>query len=65
MGQKAGNSQFGAAHAPLGNNAEDMVSSGYNESEAMALFEGQRVSGFVQEPYTAKGIAEKVKACLG
>ena len=41
-----------------------VVSSGYGESEAMPLFQGQRVSGFVQKPYTAKGIAEKVKACL-
>jgi DNA-binding NarL/FixJ family response regulator len=43
---------------------EVVVSSGYSESEAMALFGGQRVSGFVQKPYTAKGIAEKVKECL-
>jgi CheY-like chemotaxis protein len=43
---------------------EVVVSSGYSESEAMTLFHGQRVSGFVQKPYTSKGIAEKVKACL-
>ena len=42
-----------------------VVSSGYSESEAMPLFDGQRVSGFVQKPYTSKAIAEKVKACLG
>jgi CheY-like chemotaxis protein len=42
-----------------------VVSSGYSESEAMPLFRGQRVSGFVQKPYTANGLAEKVKACLG
>ena len=42
-----------------------VVSSGYSESEAMPLFEGQRVSGFVQKPYTSKAIAEKVKDCLG
>jgi DNA-binding NarL/FixJ family response regulator len=42
-----------------------VVSSGYSESEAMALFAGQRVSGFVQKPYTSKRIAEKVKECLG
>ena len=42
-----------------------VVSSGYSESEAMPLFDGQRVSGFVQKPYTSQGIAEKVKECLG
>jgi hypothetical protein len=28
------------------------------------MFQGQRVSGFIQKPYTSKGIAEKVKDCL-
>jgi PAS domain S-box-containing protein len=41
-----------------------LVSSGYSESETMALFKGQRVSGFIQKPYTGAGLAEKVKACL-
>jgi hypothetical protein len=41
-----------------------VVSSGYSESEAMPLFEGQRVCGFIQKPYTTKGIAERVKAAL-
>ena len=42
-----------------------MVSSGYSEAEAMTLFKGQRVSGFIQKPYTSTGLAEKVKVCLG
>jgi two-component system, chemotaxis family, CheB/CheR fusion protein len=42
-----------------------LVSSGYSESEAMRLFDGQRVSGFIQKPYTSTGIAEMVKQCLG
>jgi PAS domain S-box-containing protein len=42
-----------------------VVSSGYSEAETMALFKGQQVSGFVQKPYTSKGLAEKVKVCLG
>jgi len=42
-----------------------VVSSGYSEAETMILFKGQRVSGFIQKPYTAAGLAEKVKACLG
>ncbi len=41
-----------------------LVSSGYSESETMTLFNGQRVSGFIQKPYTGAGLAEKVKACL-
>jgi CheY-like chemotaxis protein len=42
-----------------------VISSGYSEAETMTLFQGQRVSGFVQKPYTFKGLAEKVKVCLG
>jgi two-component system, cell cycle sensor histidine kinase and response regulator CckA len=42
-----------------------VVSSGYSESEAMPFFQGQRVSGFVQKPYTSNKLAEKVKECLG
>jgi CheY-like chemotaxis protein len=41
-----------------------MVSSGYSEAEAMTLFRGQQVSGFIQKPYTSRGIAEKVKVCI-
>jgi len=42
-----------------------LVSSGYSEDETMTLFGGQRVTGFIQKPYTSMGIAEKVKACIG
>ena len=42
-----------------------MVSSGYSEAETMVLFEGQRVAGFIQKPYTAAALAEKVKVCMG
>ena len=42
-----------------------VMSSGYSESETMLLMKGQHVSGFIQKPYTAAGLAEKVKACLG
>jgi hypothetical protein len=31
----------------------------------MVLFEGQRVAGFIQKPYTAAALAEKVKVCMG
>jgi signal transduction histidine kinase len=41
-----------------------VVSSGYSEVEAMTVFKGQRVSGFIQKPYTSRGLAEKVKGCI-
>jgi PAS domain S-box-containing protein len=44
--------------------AKVAVSSGYSEAETMALFKGQKVSGFIQKPYTSKGLAEKVKAWI-
>ncbi|MGP8247529.1 MAG: PAS domain-containing protein [Bryobacteraceae bacterium] len=42
-----------------------LVSSGYSESETMALFKGQPVTGFIQKPYTVAGLAERVRICLG
>ena len=42
-----------------------LVSSGYSEDETMTVFGGQRVTGFIQKPYTSKGIAEKVNVCIG
>jgi PAS domain S-box-containing protein len=42
-----------------------VVSSGYSEAETMTLFHGQRVSGFIQKPYTSTELAEKVKVCAG
>ena len=42
-----------------------LVSSGYSEAETMTLFKGQRVSGFIQKPYTSSGLAEKIKICVG
>jgi len=41
-----------------------VVSSGYSEEEAMRLFRGQRVSGFLQKPYTATRLAELVAGTL-
>ena len=37
------------------------MSSGYSEAEALTMFRGQRVSGFVQKPFTASALVEKVK----
>ncbi|HWD00308.1 MAG TPA: PAS domain S-box protein [Candidatus Sulfopaludibacter sp.] len=41
-----------------------LVSSGYSETETMALFEGQQVCGFIQKPYTSNRLLEKVKTSL-
>jgi PAS domain S-box-containing protein len=41
-----------------------LVSSGYNEMEALRSFEGYRVAAFVQKPYTANSLAAKVKLAL-
>ena len=35
------------------------------QEDAGILFKGQRVSGFIQKPYTSMGIAEKVEICIG
>jgi PAS domain S-box-containing protein len=43
---------------------EVVVSSGYGEEQAMKLFAGQHVSGFIQKPYTADRLLEKVAAAL-
>ncbi|MBV9746275.1 MAG: response regulator, partial [Acidobacteriia bacterium] len=45
-------------------NLEVLVSSGYAEVETMRLFTGQRVSGFVQKPYTPARLAKKVIGAL-
>ncbi len=42
-----------------------VISSGYTESEAMRMFQGMRVSGFIQKPYTTTQLAEQVKAAIG
>jgi two-component system, cell cycle sensor histidine kinase and response regulator CckA len=41
-----------------------LVSSGYSEAEAMAIFHGKKVSGFVQKPYTAAMLAGKIKTAI-
>jgi CheY-like chemotaxis protein len=42
-----------------------VLSSGFNEAEAIQRFAGQRLSGFIQKPYTAAQLAAKVKTVLG
>ena len=41
-----------------------VVSSGYSQAEAMRLFHGARVSGFIQKPYTVQQLAKEVKLAL-
>jgi signal transduction histidine kinase/ActR/RegA family two-component response regulator len=38
-----------------------ILSSGYDEADAMARFRGARLAGFIQKPYTAAQLAETVK----
>jgi CheY-like chemotaxis protein len=41
-----------------------VVSSGYSEEETLALFDDRQVSGFLQKPFTAQALAERVQAAL-
>ena len=41
-----------------------VLSSGYNEAEAIQRFAGEQLSGFIQKPYTAAQLAEKVKQVM-
>jgi PAS domain S-box-containing protein len=41
-----------------------IVSSGYSEAEALRVFGGASVSGFIQKPYTAQALAREVKLVL-
>jgi len=41
-----------------------LVSSGYSETETMALFQGYEVSGFLQKPYAPSHLAEKIRFAL-
>ena len=41
-----------------------LLSSGYNEVEAVQRFAGKGLAGFIQKPYTASALAEKVKDVL-
>jgi PAS domain S-box-containing protein len=41
-----------------------LLTSGYNEVEAVQRFAGKGLAGFIQKPYTAAALAEKVKEVL-
>jgi CheY-like chemotaxis protein len=42
-----------------------LMSSGYDEAEAMHRITGGEVTGFIQKPYTAAQLFEKVRQALG
>jgi nitrogen-specific signal transduction histidine kinase/CheY-like chemotaxis protein len=42
-----------------------ILSSGYDEQEATSKFKGKSIAGFIQKPYTAARLAEKIKKVLG
>ena len=42
-----------------------LLSSGYNEVEAIRRFTGKGLAGFIQKPYSAMTLAEKVRTALG
>jgi PAS domain S-box-containing protein len=42
-----------------------LLSSGFNESEAVQRFSGKGLAGFVQKPYTARQITQGIKRALG
>ena len=42
-----------------------ILSSGYNEGEAVRRFAGKGLAGFIQKPYSATTLAQKVRAVMG
>ena len=45
-------------------NACVLLSSGFSETEALRRFAGKSLAGFIQKPYTAAQLAQRVKAIL-
>ena len=45
-------------------NARVLLSSGFNEVDAIGRFTGKGIAGFLQKPYTAAQLAEKIKQTL-
>jgi PAS domain S-box-containing protein len=45
-------------------NVRVILSSGYNEAEAVKRFTGKSLTGFIQKPYTATQLAQKVRDAL-
>ncbi len=45
-------------------NLKVLLTSGYNEVEAVHRFAGKGLAGFIQKPFTAAALAQKVKEVL-
>jgi PAS domain S-box-containing protein len=45
-------------------NVKVLLSSGYNESEAIRRFAGKGLAGFLQKPYTSSALSAKLRAIL-
>jgi two-component system cell cycle sensor histidine kinase/response regulator CckA len=41
-----------------------LLSSGFNEVEAVRRFTGKGLAGFIQKPYASMALAEKIKQVL-
>jgi FixJ family two-component response regulator len=41
-----------------------ILSSGYNEVEAISRFTGKGLAGFIQKPYTGSKLAETLRTAL-
>jgi PAS domain S-box-containing protein len=41
-----------------------MISSGFSEAECLSLFRNERISGFIQKPYTSNRLAQVVRTSL-
>jgi DNA-binding NarL/FixJ family response regulator len=41
-----------------------LLCSGYNEAEAVRRFTGKGLAGFIQKPYSATGLTEKIRSVL-
>jgi CheY-like chemotaxis protein len=42
-----------------------ILSSGYNEQEAMSRFQGKGLRGFIQKPYGPRDLLAQIQAVLG
>jgi len=41
-----------------------VLSSGFSEAEAVRRFSGQGLAGFLQKPYTAAALVDKIRAVV-
>jgi DNA-binding response OmpR family regulator len=41
-----------------------LLTSGYNEQEAIGAFAGKGLAGFIQKPYTPSELLERVRSVL-